>query len=212
MQLTNLPSWMQRSLRHVLFAIVSIQLMQLVSYLASKYDYTAMERMSIGAAYTAIFFFAATFLVTPWYKLRGRSIPVSIYLRRDLGIWTALYALTHFYVGLNVYENYTIADYFFSSTGGIRLDSFGIANYLGLFVGLVLLVLICLSNNMSIRLVGVLKWKKVQQSAYVAFAMAGAHGILYQLYEQRERIFIVVLLCVFVAICLTQIWLRRRVV
>src|SRR6266700_5777843 len=48
------------------------------------------------------------------------------------------------------------------------------------------LLLLVVSNDISMRSMGILQWKSLQRWAYVACALTVAHGIAYQLIEKRR--------------------------
>jgi sulfoxide reductase heme-binding subunit YedZ len=67
----------------------------------------------------------------------------------------------------------------------LRLDSFGWANHLGLLAGLLLVLLLVLSNDWSLRRLGAQRWKGLQRWNYAVFGLVLAHGVLYQVLEKR---------------------------
>ncbi len=202
-----------RVLRHIAFAVAGSATIQSVFEASS--DMTSTDSMSLGAAYGGLFFLAATLLVGPVYVLTGRQIPVSSMLRRDLGIWAAVYGLLHVYVGLLIYFDRTMWPYFVytadeAHTFPLRLDLFGIANYVGLLAALVLVALLGLSNNWSLRKLGPAIWKKGQRWAYAGAVLIAAHGILYQVYEARTLGFVVLQAVVIAIVIGLQLWGASR--
>jgi len=67
----------------------------------------------------------------------------------------------------------------------LRLDSIGWANHLGLLAGLLLLLLLLLSNDWSLTRLRVRRWKRLQRWNYAVFGRVLAHGVLYQVLEKR---------------------------
>ena len=118
---------------------------------------------SMATAYTSLIAFAIALGIGPWRVLRGIRSPVSITLRRDLGIWSALLAIAHVVFGLNVHLGGRIAEYFFHAQTGSslqpRLDAFGLANDTGLVATLVMAVLLAISNQRALRALGAARWK-----------------------------------------------------
>ena len=83
------------------------------------------------------------------------------------------------------------------------------ANYVGLTSALVLGVLVTISNNISIRRLGLQRWKKIQRAVYVAAIAAIVHGLLYQLLEKRMPVLIVFVIAVSIAVAALQLNGRR---
>jgi methionine sulfoxide reductase heme-binding subunit len=154
---------------------------------------TRTQRLSIATAYVALALLALTLLIGPWRVLRRRPLPLSSDLRRDTGIWTAIVSLVHVVVGLQVHLGGRIAHYFLeasgsgSGTGAPRTDDFGFANHTGLAATLVVILLLALSNDRSLRWFGPRRWKALHRSAYALFALVVAHALLYQDVEDRAE-------------------------
>lgn len=63
----------------------------------------------------------------------GHATPLSLDLRRDLGIWTAIASVAHVVLGLQLHEGGRALGYFVDlETLAPRLDTFGLANGTGL--------------------------------------------------------------------------------
>jgi sulfoxide reductase heme-binding subunit YedZ len=146
--------------------------------------------------------------------LRGAPNPVSTYLRRDIGIVAGVLALAHTLIGLLVHFRGDPIQYFFYRTpagiGGLRYDLFGLANYVGLAATLLVLILLAISNNLSIRTVGAARWKGIQRWNYAGAILIVAHGLLYQAIEKRIPAFIITLLIIAAAIMILQLLGFRR--
>jgi sulfoxide reductase heme-binding subunit YedZ len=142
----------------------------------------------MGSAYAALFFLAATLWLGPWNRLRHRANPVSFALRRDLGIWSGILALVHTAVGLTVHLRGRMWMYFFKRLHplAIQKNQFGAANFIGLASALLFLLLLAISNDLSLRSLGTPRWKSLQRWTYAAAVLAVAHGILFQLVEKRR--------------------------
>src|SRR5262249_37754801 len=122
--------------------------------------------------------------------LRGEPSPVSTDWRRDVGIWAALCGLAHVVIGLQVHAPGRMRTYFVYPAEQdhlfpLRLDRFGWANHLGLFAGLLLVLLFVLSSDWSMRRLGARRWKGLQRWSYAVFGLVLAHGVLYQILEKR---------------------------
>ena len=56
-------------------------------------------------------------------------------------------------------------------------------------------VLVSISNDLSLRALGVRRWRAVQRSAYVVLALSLVHGALYQGSERQGWWLVAILLC-----------------
>jgi len=185
----------RRIWRNCLLAAISSFVMIGVLELFRSPD--CVRRASMASAYAALVMFGAALAIGPLNVLRGRPNPVSTYLRRDVGIWTALLALAHVVLGLQVHLRGRMWLYFVYPAREahllrVRHDVFGFANYTGLVAMLVLALLLTLSNNASLRALGPPRWKGLQRWIYGAFVLTVAHGIAYQLIERRALLFVAV--------------------
>lgn len=161
-----------------------------------------MYLWSMGTGYVSIILLAATLLIGPLNIYTKRLNPVSTDLRRDMGIWCGLTGLAHLVIGIQVHMG-NIWLYFFKAVQGddsykLRSDLFGFSNYTGLIAGLILLVLLVLSNDISLKWLRSKQWKSIQRWNYFLFAFVLAHGIMYQIIEKR----IVVIIFLFSVIML----------
>jgi len=171
-------------------------------------------RLSMGTAYAGLLFLAAALIIGPLNVLRTVPNPLSTYLRRDIGIVAGVLALAHTIIGLFVHLRGDPIQYFFYRTpagiGGLRFDLFGAANYVGLAATLVILVLLAISNTLSIRALGGARWKGIQRWNYVGAILVIAHGLLYQAVEKRIPAFVASLLMVLAAATIVQLLGFRR--
>lgn len=153
--------------------------------------------LSMASAYMSLALLGLTLLLGPWNVLQDRPNPVSTLLRRDIGIWAAILALVHVGAGLQVHQPDSMELYFLFPPGRgiipLRYDAFGIVNWLGLFAGGIALVLLGISNNLSLRMLGARRWKKVQRWNYGLFGLVIVHGAGYQLLEGRAAPWVAVI-------------------
>jgi len=143
-------------------------------------------RLSMGTAYVSLALLVATLMIGPLNVVRGRPNSVSTSLRRDVGIWSGITALAHVVLGLQVHLRGNMGQYFlypaeWERAFPLRFDTFGLANWTGLLSGLLFLLLLCLSNDFSLRRLGAVRWKSLQRWSYAAFVLLVFHGALYQL-------------------------------
>lgn len=149
-----------------------------------------IQFFSFATAYAALFYLAAALLIGPLRVLRGNRPLVSSRTRRDVGIWSGIFALLHVAFGLNVHFGGDFSAYFFQPPGTpgwsrLRRDPFGITNDLGLAATVAVAVLLALSNDLSLRKLGTKRWKNLQRLAYPLFAAVVIHAAIYQIIEHR---------------------------
>jgi methionine sulfoxide reductase heme-binding subunit len=181
----------QRLIYHILLGFGSAGITVLFMRLFPQRDF--VSRLSIGTAYAALFLLTITLVLGPLKVVRKKGIPVSYDLRRDFGIWAGIAALFHAGVGLNVHLRGRMWLYFVDSNRHPRKDAFGFGNYTGTIAALVLVLLLALSNDMSLRKLGAVRWKSLQRWAYAALALTALHSIAYQEIETRDVQFKVLL-------------------
>lgn len=177
-----------------LFVVSGILLMLFYSFVPGD-DQKYLWSMSTG--YTSLILVGVTLMIGPLNVIQKKNNPVSSDLRRDAGIWSGLIGLAHVIVGIQVHMG-NIWLYFFKAVEGdnsfkLRDDLFGAANYTGLLAAVILLTLLLLSNDLSLRILKPTKWKRLQQFSYVFFALTVAHAIMYQAIEKRIPPFVIAL-------------------
>lgn len=185
--------WVKRVRRHVVLALVSAALAAAIFCVLSSPD--GIFKLSMASAYAGLVLLGASLIVGPWNVLRSRPNPVSTDLRRDIGIWAGLVGIFHVVIGLQVHMRGKLWLYFVYPSGEhhllpLRYDPFGFANYTGLGATLALLLLLALSNDLSLRRLGTIRWKSLQRWNYACGALVVLHGIAFQLIEERVLPFI----------------------
>jgi sulfoxide reductase heme-binding subunit YedZ len=198
--------------RQILLAVIACALVALV-FVSLTPGHSAP--LSKATAYVGLLYLAMTLIIGPLNVLRGAPNPPSTFLRRDLGIIAGVLALVHTLLGLQVHMRGDFIQYFFYRTpvgiGSVRFDVFGIANHLGLIAAMVMLVLLCISNNLSIRKLGTSGWKGIQKWNYVGAIFVVVHGLLYQLIEERTFAFVAYVLGITATAAISQfLGFRRR--
>lgn len=184
--LTRGRYWVRRTRRHLVLVATAITLTWIAYSATPPPD--VRHRLSMATAYAALAFLGATLCLGPWNVLRRRPNPVSFDLRRDLGIWTGTLALLHSAVGLTVHLRGRMWMYFFKSLHPLAVQNtlFGFANVVGLAAALLVLMLLAISNDVSLRTLGTRSWKSAQRWIYAVLGLTVAHGIAYQLIEKRR--------------------------
>jgi len=176
-----------RLINHSIIIVASAVLLFVAVALIDSPDRKYQWSMATG--YVSIILLALSLLIGPFNVYTRRLNPVSSDIRRDIGIWCGVIGLLHVVIGIQVHMG-NIWLYFFKEVGGerafqLRDDIFGAANYVGLIAALLLLTLLILSNDISMRLLKTRRWKKIQRWNYFLFAAVLMHGILYQVIENR---------------------------
>jgi len=95
--------------------------------------------------------------------------------------------------------------YFVDTRHHLRQDAFGFGNYTGVVAALVFALLLALSNDVSLRKLGVERWKSLQRWAYAGVVLTALHAIAYQQIEKRVGPFQVILYILFGVVLAFQI-------
>ena len=171
-------------------------------------------RLSMATGYVSVVLIAWALLIGPWRVRRGRPAPASTDLRRDVGIWAAVFGLAHVVTGLQVHFAGAFWKYFVYPDGDHRIplrhDLFGFANWTGLAATLVLLLLLAISNDAALRALGTRRWKSWQRSTYWAAALTVAHALAYQVETRHLGRWIAAVLLLTVIVLVMQLDGRRR--
>ena len=206
--------WTRRLGRNALIGLLSVALTLAIHRLATDKS-SAAFRWSMATGYAGILLIGAALLLGPWWLFRGRRPPVSSDLRRDIGLWGAVAALLHVATGLKVHMQGDMLNYFFyrahdgPHTFPIRIDPFGIVNWTGLAATLLLVLLLVISNDWSLRALGAARWKRLQQATYIAAGLSALHGLVFQKMDKRNPVFVVALLAIVVVVVAAQLYGRR---
>lgn len=203
--------WRRRFYRHaaiLLFTLGATALFWIL--LRDRRD--LISHFSIATAYPALFLTAAALLLGPLNVLTKRPNPISFDLRRDLGIWAGVMAIAHTAIGLNVHLRGRPWLYFVDQHGRLRRDLFGFSNYTGAIAALLFLLLLAISNDLSLRKLGTAKWKSIQRWTYFAAVLTVAHAIAFQQVEKRQLAYHTVVWITAMAVCGPQLagWNKRR--
>jgi sulfoxide reductase heme-binding subunit YedZ len=174
-----------------------------------------MFRLSMATGYASVVLIAWALLIGPWRVLAGRTPPVSTDLRRDVGCWGGLFAIAHVVTGLQVHFTGHMLTYFlYMDTGHVvpvRHDLFGFANWTGLAATLLIVVLLVISNDISLRSLGTRRWKAWQRSTYWMAALVVAHTLAYQLPTKDHGVYVAAFLAITAFVLVWQLRGRRRV-
>ncbi|MEC4888454.1 MAG: hypothetical protein RI101_00200 [Nitrospira sp.] len=183
----------KRAMQQLGIAAISGVLTAAVFFAVDAKDSTF--RLSMATAYVGLALIGLSLIIGPLNVLRGRPNPVNTSLRRDIGIWGGIVGLVHTVVGLQVHMAGRFWIYFLypreeSHLIPFRYDLFGLANYTGLGVALVLGLLLSLSRDAAVKRLGPQRWKWWQRWNYAGFALIVLHGAVYQFLEKRMASFV----------------------
>ena len=144
------------------------------------------EALSFATAYAGLGLIVTALAIGPLNLVRRRPNPVSIDVRRDVGIWAGLFGIAHTILGLRVHMRGEIQRYFSVGAPGLRARIFVAANCIGLVAVILLIALVSISNDFALRRFGSEKWKALQRTSYIAIIAVVAHGAMYQVVENRR--------------------------
>ncbi len=147
-------------------------------------DRLFMARLTTATGYVATGFLALTLLIGPANLLLRRRNPVSSYLRRDVGAWTAAISVVHVIVGFQVHGppvplGERILAYFYAPDGTPLTNAFGMGNWTGLAATLIVVGLLAISSDFALQQLKFRNWKWLQRSNYALFMLVVAHAIYY---------------------------------
>ena len=167
------------------------------------------DRLSIVSAYVCLFLLGIALLIGPFHAVRHGGPLVNSYIRRDTGIWAALTGLMHFYLANVLAMNYEYLGIYVENaltppSAEIRSVLYSWGTILGYVIAVLFIVLLGLSNDRMVRVVGLKWWKRVQRVSYLGFIFTCAHAFLFQALESRQALWIGVVLIVTVAVFVGQ--------
>src|SRR6266542_4483816 len=172
------------------------------------------QRFTVATGYLATILLALTLLIGPANLLLCRRNPVSSYLRRDVGMWTAIFSVVHVFFGLQVHDELrNFLTYFVAPDGRVLTNSFGLGNWTGLAATVIVAGLLALSSDLALRKLKARTWKNLQRLNYALFALVIAHAFFYGALLRTTSPFTLLLLLSVIAFFVGQalgVWLWRR--
>ncbi len=163
--------------------------------------------ITYASGYIGVFLLAFSLLLGPLNIMLKRRNPLSTYLRRDMGIFGGILALVHSVIGLFMHFTGKPWLYFVEEAGqgyAIRFGVFGMANYTGLLGALIIILLLAISNDYSLRKMKAAKWKNLQRSTYLMFVLAILHSIFYRINADKEELIMYLYLPLFIVVLIFQ--------
>ena len=191
-------------------------------FFSVRFEGGFIHLLTVLLGYLSLVYTVITLAIGPVKLLWKRRNPVNINLRRDVGIWAAITGCLHVYFGLETRFGGLLWPYFFTRTSSgtylPQLNLFGLSNYVGLLATILLVALLVLSNDISLRKLHGPAWKLLQRSNYVLFAFVVLHMLGYQAVLAREQVIrdfsysivLVALLAQALGITLYRLHERRR--
>jgi sulfoxide reductase heme-binding subunit YedZ len=197
-----------------ILAVALVVHLAVIRAVASPDGRELIYRLSMTTGYVSVVLIAWAMLIGPWRVRRGRPAPASTDLRRDVGIWGAVFGLAHVVTGLQVHFAGAFWKYFVYPDGDHRIplrhDLFGFANWTGLAATLVLVLLLAISNDAALRALGTKRWKSWQRWTYWAAALTVAHALAYQVETRHFGWWIAAVVLLTVIVLVMQLDGRRR--
>jgi sulfoxide reductase heme-binding subunit YedZ len=175
-----------------------------------------LDRLSITSAYLFLALLCAGLSVGPLRALKSGRPTLNSHLRRDIGIWAALAGLLHLYLAMVASMTPEYMALFVdianpAPSAAVRRELYSWSVIAGLVVGVLLLVLLTLSNDKSLRLLGSRWWKRLHRSSYIAFVLTVLHGFAFQVLESRTWSLILLLAAATLGIMVLQVRGARAV-
>jgi sulfoxide reductase heme-binding subunit YedZ len=174
------------------------------------------SQLTVATGYLAVGLLGLTLLIGPANLLLRRRNPVSSHLRRDVGAWTAIVSVAHVIAGFQTQDGNGIFGFldFFAVDGRPLTTSFGLGNWTGLAALVIVVGLLALSTNRSVRELKASRWKNLQRLNYTLFALVLLHAVFYGALSRMTSPFTLVLIVTVIAVSLGQVvgirlWRRR---
>jgi sulfoxide reductase heme-binding subunit YedZ len=175
-----------------------------------------ISRLTIATGYVATVLLALTLLIGPANLLLRRRNPLSSYLRRDLGTWTVIFSVAHVVLAFHSAYRGTFSFLeFFVAEGTPLTNSFGLGNWTGLAALVLVVGLLAISTNSSIRELRGRRWKDLQRLNYSVFVLVVLHAVFYGALMRMSSPFTLLLVATVVAVFAGQaigirLWRRRH--
>ena len=183
-------------------------------------DLRPVHSLTIGLGYLSLALIVVTLIIGPLQLLSKKRNPVNINLRRDVGIWAGVTGGLHVVFGFQVHLGGDIVLYFFERTAhdGLKPLSnlFGLSNDVGAVATVALILLLFLSNDLSLKWLRGPRWKWLQRLNYGLIVLALAHTFGYQVVVEREEVMTLIVLGLTAVTMLAQMagvaisMMRRR--
>ena len=176
------------------------------------------QRITVATGYVATGLLALTLIIGPANLLLRKRNPVSSYLRRDVGTWTAIFSAVHVIFGLQSHSGGQISGFlnYFVVDDSPLLNRFGLGNWTGLAATVIVVGLLAISSNFALGKLKARTWKWLQRLNYALFALVIAHAIFYGALLRVTSPYTLLLGLIVIAVFAGQAmgiwaWRRRRI-
>jgi DMSO/TMAO reductase YedYZ heme-binding membrane subunit len=187
-----------------LFTLVGCEIIHLYSPYADL-NYI----LTLACGYVSLILIVFSLLIGPYKLLYRRKNPVNLNFRRDVGIWAAINGCIHVAAVLLTRTRGDVVYLFLHPKAqGVGYDLLmspqGISNNLGLVATFILILLLVLSNDITLKYFKGKRWKFLQRFNYGLVVLAFIHTVLYQRFGNRAHAFVVLTLVLAVAVLVIQ--------
>jgi methionine sulfoxide reductase heme-binding subunit len=160
---------------------------------------------TVATGYVALALLGITLLIGPANLLLRKRNPVSSYLRRDVGAWTAIFSVVHVIYGLQVHDRLSdFLNYFVTPGGSPLTNSFGLGNWTGLAATVIVVGLLALSSDAALRRLKAKNWKRLQRLNYALFALVILHAFFYGALVRTDSPYTLLLFLSVIAVVVGQ--------
>jgi len=169
----------------------------------------ALDRVSLASAYIFLLLISVVLLIGPLRAMQTGRVTINHTVRRDLAIWSAFLGLVHLLAGsmqsmtpnyLSAYVTHAVIP----PPVATREAYFLWSTIAGFVIGILLIVLLALSNNRSMTWIGKRWWKRLHSASYFVFILTIVHGLGFQVLESRSWPGYVVVGAVTLLVCIGQ--------
>jgi sulfoxide reductase heme-binding subunit YedZ len=178
-----------------------------------------VQQLTVATGYVGVGLLALALLLGPANLVLRRRNPVSTYLRRDVGIWTAVFSIVHVMLAVAIHVSHgsgvltAVLHFFVAENGRPLTNSFGWGNWTGLAALVIVVGLLATSSDAALRTLKARPWKWLQRLTYALFLLVVLHAVFYGALLRMTSPFTRLLLLSVAAVVVGQlvgVWLWRR--
>ncbi len=178
-----------------------------------------VNRVSTVSAYLFLVLLSVVMVIGPLRAMRTGRALINHTGRRDVAIWCAFIGLVHLFAGIAQSMTPAYLEVFVTGAAQplsaiLRDKLFFWSTIAGFVVGVLLIVLLALSSNWSLAVIGQRWWKRLHQLSYIVFVLTLVHGFGFQLLESRSWVGYVLVIAMMFVVCIAQVQgvraVRRR--